>query len=403
MRALLTLMVVASLLGLARADDAKKSDDEKKPTLKVGDAPPPLKATKWLQGNEVTAFEPGKIYVVEIWATWCGPCIAIMPHVGAMQRDFRDKGVTVVGFTAKDPNNTAEKVAEFIGKRGKKLGYTFAYADNRDTYDAYMKASGQGGIPCSFVVGKDGKLAYIGHPVFLDDVLPKVIAGSWDPVAGAEELAQADKEFDKVFALFGQEDVEGALKAFAEFEGKRPKLANCCYFTVPRLTLLMKAKKFDDARAFAEKTLREGTEQEDSYLLRGVAAALRTPAAKEDKALTSMAVKSAEAFLSCAGDKDLGALLGVAEACTFVGDLEKRKEYGKRAIPIAEAAVTAEGEKKNPITLVRLAEAHFAAGDLVQAKEIGQQAIDAATNDRQKQMIQKMVEKFDPQAKDKDK
>jgi thiol-disulfide isomerase/thioredoxin len=400
MRILLTLVVLASLLSFTQADDAKKPDDEKKPSLKVGDAPPSLKATKWLQGNPVETFEPGKVYVVEIWATWCGPCVAIMPHVAALQREFRDRGVTVVGFTAKDPGNTAEKVDEFVGKRGKKLGYTFAFADNRDTYDAYMKASGQGGIPCSFVIGKDGKLAYIGHPAFLDDVLPKVIAGTWDPVAGAEELAQADKEFDKVFALFGQADVEGALKAFADFEAKRPKLANCCYFTVPRLTLLMKAKKFDEARALAEKVLSEGIDQEDSYLLRGMASALRNPAVKEDKGLSSMTVKAAEAFLKCAGEKDLGAILGVAEACAFVGDMEKRKEYGKKAVPIAEAAVTAEGEKKTPQTLLRLAEAHFAAGDPAQAKEIGQQAVDAATNDRQKQAIKKMVEKFDPPVKD---
>ena len=62
-------------------------------------------------------------------------------------------------------------MATFVEKRGPKLGYTFAYADDRETYDAYMKAAGQGGIPCSFVVDKDGKIAYIGHPMYLGLVI----------------------------------------------------------------------------------------------------------------------------------------------------------------------------------------------------------------------------------------
>src|SRR5262245_12902906 len=125
MRMLIAATLVAGLAAApAAADDPQPAAGKK---LAVGDAPPPLKAAKWLQGSPVTAFEPGKVYVVEFWATWCGPCIAIMPHVGELQREYRDKGVTVIGFSAADPNNTADKVAEFVKKRGGKLGYTFAF------------------------------------------------------------------------------------------------------------------------------------------------------------------------------------------------------------------------------------------------------------------------------------
>src|SRR5688500_17455059 len=128
------------------ADAADEKEDKEAKSLKVGDPAPKLKATKWLQGAEVTEFAPGKTYVVEFWATWCGPCIVMMPHMAEMQREYKDKGVTFVGFTKKDRTNTAEKVAAFVEKRGPKLGYTFAYADDAETYDAYMQASGQGGI-----------------------------------------------------------------------------------------------------------------------------------------------------------------------------------------------------------------------------------------------------------------
>ena len=120
-----TLLAVAALAGLAAAVGAQDKKDPpakaapKKPeiTLKVGDPAPPLKATKWLQGTEITGFATGKVYVVEFWATWCGPCIVMMPHMSDMQEEFKDRGVTFVGFTAKDPNNTQEKVVQFVEKR----------------------------------------------------------------------------------------------------------------------------------------------------------------------------------------------------------------------------------------------------------------------------------------------
>ncbi|MGX8009828.1 hypothetical protein ACVDG8_013080 [Mesorhizobium sp. ORM8.1] len=54
----------------------------------------------------------------------------------------------------------------------------------------WMKASSSLGIPTSFLVDRDGRIAFIGHPADLDDVLPKVIYGSW---RGSYEAKAADK------------------------------------------------------------------------------------------------------------------------------------------------------------------------------------------------------------------
>ena len=210
--------------------------------------------------------------MVEFWATWCGPCIVMMPHMSDLQAEYKGK-VTFIGFTAKDPNNTEEKVTAMVAKRGPKLGYTFVYADDRGTYDAWMRAAGQGGIPCSFVVGKDGKLAYIGHPMFLDIVLPKVVAGKWT----AEDVAKLDKveaDVNDVFKSFSSPDPATALKALAEFETKYPALAHIPYFVSPKISMLVKAKKYAEAKKFAEEVLAKATKQEDPMAARMVAGAL---------------------------------------------------------------------------------------------------------------------------------
>jgi thiol-disulfide isomerase/thioredoxin len=319
--------------------DAKKTDDAAKeneaPTLKVGDAPPPLKVSKWLQGAAVRAFDPGKTYVVEFWATWCGPCIMMMPHLGELQAEYKDQGVTFIGFSAKDPRNTAEKVAEFVAKRGPKLGYTFAYGDDRDTYSAWMTAAHQNGIPCSFVIDAKGKIAYIGHPLFLGIVLPKVIAGTWNPEHGALEMANAEKELDAVSEKLADANPETGLKAISEFEQKRPELAKLPFFVGPKIMLLIKAKKTDEAKTYADAVLAKAIDQEDTGALRTVASIGQLPGAKEQKALLDDSLQAADAILKISGGKDLGALITALQANFAAGNNAKAKELAQKTRAVA--------------------------------------------------------------------
>ena len=357
MRTLLAALALAGLAAAGSAQDTKpakaelpkagvQGDVPKKaePTLKVGDPAPALKADAWLQGSQVNEFAPGQVYVVEFWATWCGPCIVMMPHLSQLQAEYKGKGVTLIGYTAKDPGNTKEKVTAFVEKRGPKLGYTMAYSESRETYEAWMKAAGRSGIPCCFVVGKDGKIAYIGHPMYLDVVLPKVVGGSWGPESVAE-IAKIEVEVNGVFKALNNPDPEAALKTLADFEAKYPPLAHIPYFTNSKISLRLKAKQIDAAEKIANEVMARAIKQEDPTALRVVASALRVPAAKEHKGLGELSLKAALAGLKLSGEKDMGSLLNVADSYFALGNKEKAREYGALAVAAAEPRFRANVEK----------------------------------------------------------
>ncbi|MBY0311880.1 MAG: TlpA family protein disulfide reductase [Phycisphaerales bacterium] len=150
------------------AKDEKKAE---KPavTLKVGDKAPAIKVDKWVKGEEVKSFESGKVYVVEFWATWCPPCRTAIPHNTKIAKEHA-KHVTVIGVAAserKDKDGSdkrLEKLESFVKEQGDKMGYTVAFDGDRDMSKDWMQAAGQNGIPAAFVIGGDGKIAWIGNP-----------------------------------------------------------------------------------------------------------------------------------------------------------------------------------------------------------------------------------------------
>lgn len=339
MRSLVAGLLMVGLMACSKADDKAKAgqDQDKKADvkmLKVGDAAPPLKVSKYLTGSEIPAYTPGKVYVVEFWATWCGPCIQAMPHLAEIQSEFKDQGLVVVGVTSKDPNNSAEKVSEFVEKKGKKLGYTFAFCDTDETYDSFMKASGQDGIPCSFVVDKAGKIAYIGHPMELDDVLPKVVAGTWRGQADLDEIKQADDEFGIIMRKAKNDPAE-ALKQLDNYATKYPTRAKQELFGVRRLVLMIQAKKFDEAKTVSEAMIGKAIEKKNVSTLGNLSAVWAAEQLNPEKKHIELAITAVEGLLKVEGEGELSAVLQAAEVYFAAGKKEKAVEFGEKAVKLA--------------------------------------------------------------------
>ncbi|MFO0837418.1 MAG: redoxin family protein [Phycisphaerae bacterium] len=244
----------------------KAKGDERKPDVKdlrVGDKAPALAVEKWVKGQPVASFEKGKVYVIEFWATWCGPCVRSMPHMTEVQKKYKEKGVTVIGLTREDPNNSLEAVEKMVKDKGdEKMGYTVAWDKGEKTSDAYMRGAGQDGIPCAFVVDQEGRVAWIGHPMNMDKPLEDIVAGKFDLAAETEAFAKqfaqgkavaaAEADFEKIGGLVQNEKFEEAVKAIDALMVKSPPLA-------PQLAigkfemLLTKLKNYDAAYKYARE------------------------------------------------------------------------------------------------------------------------------------------------------
>ncbi|MBX3354209.1 MAG: redoxin family protein [Phycisphaeraceae bacterium] len=148
--------------------------------LKVGSKAPTLSANRWVKGEPVRRFEPGTVYLVEFWATWCGPCIKEIPHLTRLQKEYGDR-LVVIGVAGSERKSAGgkddrfEKLKTFVDGKGKDMDYRVVFDPGEGSYNHWMLASGRRGIPSSFLVDHEGKIAYIGHPASIDEPLAAVM------------------------------------------------------------------------------------------------------------------------------------------------------------------------------------------------------------------------------------
>jgi thiol-disulfide isomerase/thioredoxin len=189
-------------------------------TLKIGDPAPELKVT-WLKGTPVTSLDKDKLYVLEFWATWCGPCKLAMPHLSELAKQYTGK-VTFIGIDIWEKGSEKKlyetfrpELTEFVAGMGDKMAYNVAM-DNNDLHmsNNWMKAAGQYGIPSTFLL-KGGKIIWIGHPIKLDTILLKVFDGTYNMESYAKEFNQKNtKSLESVAPLLAlQKEVTDAIAA----------------------------------------------------------------------------------------------------------------------------------------------------------------------------------------------
>ena len=156
------------------ATDAKKGSEFPPLAEKAANA-----EMKNLDGTPTKiADRKGKVLLLNMWATWCGPCRGEMPALVKMQDEHRDKDFEIIGLNT-DDGDTKEMVEKFAGEM--KLNYTLVWSPT-EQQNALLKISNFNGIPQSFVVDRDGNLRGVfrgggkAEVAKMEDLVAKIVA-----------------------------------------------------------------------------------------------------------------------------------------------------------------------------------------------------------------------------------
>lgn len=97
----------------------------------------------------------GKVMLVNLWATWCGPCRSEIPELVKLHREFKLKGFEIVGLSTEDPTNSAESVKNFV--QNFNMAYQVGWAPPEVSI-SFMQMTQRDAIPQSFIISRDGRV-----------------------------------------------------------------------------------------------------------------------------------------------------------------------------------------------------------------------------------------------------
>lgn len=122
----------------------------------VGKPCPAIRVADWINGEVKSKDAKGKVIVVDIWATWCGPCLRSIPHNNEMKEKYKGKGLLIIGVCSS--GNGQEKLRDVAGADKTKINYPAC----KDPGEKTAKAFHVSFYPTYVVIDRNGVVRAAG-------------------------------------------------------------------------------------------------------------------------------------------------------------------------------------------------------------------------------------------------
>jgi thiol-disulfide isomerase/thioredoxin len=164
MQRLRSLLIVFVFLTLSSAEGLAQSQWQESTRKQLPDTV--LNTELQLLGGKTLKLSEysGKVLLINLFATWCGPCRFESPDLAKLHEEFKDRELVVIELSTEDPNTSAELVREWVSNF--RLPYTVGWAP-RAVAESLMQ--GRTAMPQSFVITREGRILrrFIGYNSFL--------------------------------------------------------------------------------------------------------------------------------------------------------------------------------------------------------------------------------------------
>jgi len=120
----------------------------------------------------------GKVVVIDFWATWCGPCVAEMPHMKEIYAKYKDKGVEFIGVSLDNPEESGKgltKLKEFVARENIPWPQ---YYQGKGGQSEFSSGWGITAIPWLFVVDQNGNLYSTNARGQVEKIIEKLLTGT---------------------------------------------------------------------------------------------------------------------------------------------------------------------------------------------------------------------------------
>jgi hypothetical protein len=330
------------------------------PSLMVGDPAPSIAVSTWVEGEPVRSFQRGRVYVLAFGSAWSDPCRVAIKQLAVLRKAHEDVVFMGVDIWEDDLSLVPRFLEEFCEAMGGCVALdtvdTDASPGEGTMARTWMKAAGQDGIPTAFVVEKDGRIAWIGHPAGLERVIDSIAAGEYDVAAAAVAWRAEVKRRARIQLLIAKlEQTGGPREAveeglLVEVESLMSDDAELARRLVDLRFILLLASDEPAAAAYAEQLASHESHRNDPAALNSLAWSLidpRTRPAPGDAARKA-ALRIARQAVALSGERPMNPLDTMALAEFLNGDARAAAATQERALRLARDEAQRSGTDVDP-------------------------------------------------------